>query len=167
LRWSTTNEINNKGYDIERSEDGSNFFRIGFVDAKRNISSVYDYTFTDINFKSGANFYRLKQIDIGSNFKYSRIIKIKVPIPNIYQAVIAPNPFSNVTTISFSLTQSANVSLKIFDLPGKLITTLVNSEIQAGVHEFKWEGNKVSAGIYFLRIEAGNYSETRKIFVIH
>src|SRR5204863_6855637 len=124
------------------------------------------YQFVDAMPLHGINFYRLKQIDIDGNFEYSRIIRINISIAKTLQTVIAPNPFSNETTISFSLTQSANVSLKIFDLSGKLITTLVNSEIQAGVHEFKWEGNKVSAGIYFLRMEAGNYSETRKIFVI-
>ena len=171
LNWSTTNEINNKGFDIERSEDGKNFYKIGFVEAKGNNSSASEYNFTDINFTSTDNFYRLKQIDIDGNFEYSRIIKINTPQGNTYTAVIAPNPFSNVTTISFSFTQSAKISLKIFDLNGRLITTLANEEMVAGSHKIKWNtnnsgGKPVPSGVYLLRIEAGDFKETRKILVV-
>ena len=171
LRWSTTNEINNKGYDIERSEDGINFFKIGFVEAKGNTSSISHYTFTDINFNSTVNFYRLKQIDINGNFEYSRIIRINISIAKTLQTVIAPNPFSNVTTISFSLAQSVKVSLKVFDLNGRLIKILADEEMVAGSHEIKWNANNangqpVPSGVYLLRIEAGDFKVTKKISVI-
>jgi hypothetical protein len=170
LNWSTADEINNKGFDVERSEDGKDFLKIGFVEAKGITTSILHYTFTDINFTGAVNFYRLKQIDIGGNFEYSRIIKINNPKANTYTTVVAPNPFSNVTTISFSLPQSAKVSLKIFDLNGRLVSTLANEEMQAGNHSIKWDingvdGKEMPSGMYLLKMEAGQYSATRKLIV--
>lgn len=82
-----------------------------------------------------------------------------------------PNPFSNSTTISFSLSQSQKVSIQIFDMDGKLIKTITNAEMQAGAHQFTWnakdeKGNAISAGIYYLKLTAGSYAETKKIIVI-
>jgi hypothetical protein len=90
---------------------------------------------------------------------------------NTYKFLAYPNPFSSATTISFSLAQSAKVSLKVFDLNGRLITTLANEEMQAGNHLIKWDindanGREGPSGMYLLRIEAGQYSATRKLIVI-
>ena len=90
---------------------------------------------------------------------------------NTYKFSVYPNPFSSATTISFSLAQSTKVSLKIFDLSGRLVTSLSNEEMQAGNHLIKWDINTVneksiSSGIYLLRIEASNFKETKKVFVI-
>lgn len=87
------------------------------------------------------------------------------------QLKVAPNPFSNSTTISFFLPQSEKVSIQIFDVTGRLIKTLASAEFQAGTHQTVWsagdeKGNAVSAGIYFLRMQTGNYSATKKIIMI-
>ena len=84
---------------------------------------------------------------------------------------IYPNPVVNSTTILFSVPQSGNVSIQIFDLSGRLITTLANQKIQAGNHQLTWNandenGNAVSSGIYLLRLNTGSYSETKKLSVI-
>ena len=84
---------------------------------------------------------------------------------------IYPNPVVHSTTILFSVPQSANVSIQIFDLSGRLLTTLANQRMQAGNHQVTWNvndgnGNAVSSGIYLLRLTAGNYSETKKLSVI-
>jgi flagellar hook assembly protein FlgD len=83
-----------------------------------------------------------------------------------------PNPFSNSTTISFSLTRSEKVSIKIFDMAGRLVRTLANTDMQVGTHQLSWntkdeKGNAVSAGIYLLRFDAGTKSETKKLSVIN
>ena len=84
---------------------------------------------------------------------------------------VYPNPVSNSTTILFSTNQTRKVLLRIFDLNGKLVATLANEEMQAGAHEIKWNtknanSKSVSSGIYLLRIEAGDFKDTKKIFVI-
>ncbi|MCW3116169.1 MAG: hypothetical protein JWM28_251, partial [Chitinophagaceae bacterium] len=87
------------------------------------------------------------------------------------ELTVYPNPVSNSTTILFSVPQSGNVSMQVFDLSGRLITTLVNQKMQAGNHQLKWNandenGNAMSSGIYLLRLNTGSYSETKKLSVI-
>ena len=87
------------------------------------------------------------------------------------QLKVAPNPFSNTTTISFTIPQSQKVSISIFDMTGRLVKILANEEMQQGNHEIKWngndeKGNRVPTGIYFLRINAGSDLETKKLSII-
>jgi hypothetical protein len=94
------------------------------------------------------------------------------------QLQITPNPFSSSTTISFTLPQTQKampagrqVSIRVFDVTGILIKVLANSEMQAGTHQLEWNakdenGNAVSAGMYILKMQAGDYTETKKISVI-
>jgi len=79
-----------------------------------------------------------------------------------------PNPVSNSTTISFSLQQSQKVSLQIFDMNGKLVKTLADAQMQAGNHQLIWNAGSenVIAGVYLLKLQAGNDVETTKISVV-
>ena len=84
---------------------------------------------------------------------------------------VAPNPFSTSTTISFSIRQAQRVSVQIFDNNGVLIKVLADEEMQAGAHQLVWNardlnGNAAQAGIYLLKVQAGNYTETRKLVVV-
>jgi hypothetical protein len=84
---------------------------------------------------------------------------------------VFPNPISDATTISFSLDQSRNVTLKIFDVTGRLITTLANETMNAGDHQLQWNaknanGNPLNTGIYFLKMETPDHSETIQLSVI-
>ena len=86
------------------------------------------------------------------------------------ELTVFPNPISNSATILFSLAHPGKASLKIFDITGRLIKTLVNGETTQGNHQVQWnandeKGNAVPAGIYFLRLDLGNYSETRKLLI--
>ena len=79
--------------------------------------------------------------------------------------VISPNPVSGSSVIYFFLEQSENVSLRIFDLNGKLVTTLVCASVEEGDHEFTWNAADVNSGVYFLRLETASYSENRKLII--
>ena len=84
---------------------------------------------------------------------------------------ITPNPLLNSTTISFKLSQLQKVLIWVFDINGRLVKTLANAQMQPGTHQLTWdandeEGNNISAGIYFLRIETKDYAETKKLSVI-
>ncbi|MBA3647216.1 MAG: T9SS type A sorting domain-containing protein [Chitinophagales bacterium] len=83
----------------------------------------------------------------------------------------SPNPFTQSTTISFSLPQSENVSLKIFDVDGRLIRTLAQDAMSGGTYTFTWDardenGDAVSAGIYLLKIQSQDFSQTEKLMVV-
>jgi len=82
-----------------------------------------------------------------------------------------PNPFNPVTNISFNLPEQENVSLKIYNIKGELVRTLVDEVFPAGEHTVQWEGQnnnhrKVSSGIYFYRIQAGRHSDVRKAVLL-
>jgi hypothetical protein len=77
-----------------------------------------------------------------------------------------PNPFNPSTSISFSLLSKSFVSLKIFDLLGKEVATIVSEEMSAGSHSRIWNAANMSSGIYFYRLQAGLYSETKKLILL-
>jgi hypothetical protein len=92
-------------------------------------------------------------------------------ISNSTRFKIAPNPFSNSTAISFTLPQSQKVSLQVFDGEGRLVKTIANEQMQVGNHQLRWNatnqnGTAVAKGMYYLKFNAGNYVETKKLTVI-
>jgi len=77
-----------------------------------------------------------------------------------------PNPFNPTTSISFSIPQLRIVSLKIYDITGKLITTLINEKLNIGYHSIDWDGSNQSGGVYLVRMESGDYIETQKLLLV-
>lgn len=77
-----------------------------------------------------------------------------------------PNPFNPNTTISFAIPSRSFVSLKIFDLLGRGVTTIVSEEMMAGSYSKQWNAAKMSSGIYFYRLQAGSFSETKKLILL-
>jgi hypothetical protein len=82
-----------------------------------------------------------------------------------------PNPFNPATTIAFSLPQESDVSIKIYDVTGSLVRTMVNDNRVAGEYSVVWNGQndkgvRVSSGVYIYRIEAGNFMQTRRMVVL-
>jgi hypothetical protein len=77
-----------------------------------------------------------------------------------------PNPFNPITTISFSIPQSQDVELKVFDLLGNEVATLINEYKQAGEHKVEFDGGKLTSGIYFYRLKAGGFIQTKKLILL-
>ena len=77
-----------------------------------------------------------------------------------------PNPFNPVTTISYQLPKTTFVNLSIYNVVGQLIETLVNEYDNAGLHTVEWNASRVGSGVYFYRIEAGEYTETKKCLIL-
>jgi hypothetical protein len=82
-----------------------------------------------------------------------------------------PNPFNPSTTIRYAIPNVSYVSLRIYDILGREVKTLVNSEQNIGIHSVQWNGdnnygNKVSSGIYLYKIEAGNFIMTKKMILL-
>ena len=89
------------------------------------------------------------------------------PVPITYNLSSPyPNPFNPSTTIQFSLPQSEMVSMKVYDLNGRLIETLLNDFYDMGNHTITWDGSSQSSGMYFVRLESGEYIQTRKVVLV-
>jgi 1,4-alpha-glucan branching enzyme len=79
-----------------------------------------------------------------------------------------PNPFNPLTKIKFDVLQgnNTNVSLVVSDMEGKTIATLVNEQLNNGTYEVTFDGSKLSSGTYFYRLQAGNFSEVKKLMLV-
>lgn len=77
-----------------------------------------------------------------------------------------PNPFNPSTTIKFAIPQSEFVTIKVYDILGKEITTLINEELNAGSHTKIWDAKNLSSGVYFYKLQAGKFSETKKMILV-
>ncbi|MFH0735638.1 MAG: S8 family serine peptidase [bacterium] len=170
LNWVTASEINNYGFDIEKaviSDEilGMSFKKIGFIEGYGNSNSTKEYSFIENSVDVGKYLYRLKQIDKDGLFKYSDAVEINVSSAPKDFAVLQnyPNPFNPSTTINFSLPQKEFVTLKIFDVLGNEVANLVNEELQAGSYNKEWNPTGLASGIYFYRLQTGQFSKTRKM----
>jgi hypothetical protein len=88
-------------------------------------------------------------------------------VPEVYKLEQNyPNPFNPSTRISYAIPENAKVTLKIYNLLGQEVATLVNEEQQRGNHAALFEANKLSTGVYFYRLDAGKFSQTRKMLLL-
>lgn len=168
LKWTTATEINNRGFEVERAQAGSSSYEdIGFVNGSGTSTSTKQYSFVDkIPSGSSAFTYRLKQIDYDGTFKYSNTIDVKVvPLQfNLYQNY--PNPFNPSTTIKYSLPEAQNVTIKVYDMLGQEVATLINTFQKPGNYELTFNADKYASGIYFYTIHAGKFNSTKKMMLL-
>ena len=77
-----------------------------------------------------------------------------------------PNPFNPITTINYSIPKLSFVTIKIYDVLGKEVTTLVNEEKPIGTYELSWSAANLTSGVYFYRIQAGDFIVTKKMILL-
>jgi len=169
LVWHTATEVNNYGFEIQRSSANGSFAKVGFVNGSGNSNSAKEYTFTDKTATTGKYSYRLKQIDNDGQYKFSDAVEVNFSVPVKYNlAQNFPNPFNPTTTINYQLAQGEFVSLKVFNAIGTEVATLVNEYKDAGEYraEFGKDLKNISSGIYFYTIRAGSFIQTRKMLLL-
>lgn len=153
LNWSTQQEINAASFDIERNSNG-NWETIGNVIARGNNNTVSNYNYTDINPQGSVLLYRLKQIDIDGNFKYSTIIRI---ISNATTDITSyPNPFNSLVNVSVSSTANQQVTISLYDAAGRNVQSQIKN-LYTGNNSFSIAGlDRLTTGIYYLVIKDSN-----------
>ncbi len=165
LNWSTSVEINNKGFEIERSIDGELFETIGFIKGKGNSNAIVNYSFTDANVFVDSKFayYRLKQVDFDGKFEYSKTIKVTNSNVSFDDVKAYPNPFANELNISFNSAKNTSGLVEITNIQGKVIT-VKNTDVQKGLNTITLtELNDLSAGIYFVRLSVNGETQVMKL----
>jgi hypothetical protein len=167
LQWQTGTEVNNSGFEIERKSNQEEWTRLGFVEGKGNSTSIKSYFFTDMSLVGGSKFqYRLKQLDYDGKYKYSNEIEVEI-VPNqfaLYQNY--PNPFNPITKIRYILPKESQVVIKIYDVLGSEVTTLLNEKKEPGVYEVELNAQSLASGAYIYRIVAGQFVETKKLVLM-
>lgn len=167
LNWETATEVNNFGFEIERKTGEDQYLKIGYVKGNGNSNSLKQYSFTDNKLIDGNTFkYRLKQLDNDGTFEYSKVLEVKIVPEKFTLEQNYPNPFNPSTTISYSVPFKEMVSLKIYDILGNEIRTLVNEEKEPGKYHLQFDASKLSSGVYFYHIKAGPFIETKKMILL-
>ncbi len=77
-----------------------------------------------------------------------------------------PNPFNPVTLIDYSVSKTGFITIKIFDILGRYITTLVNGERNPGKYAIKFNASQLTSGIYFCKMQAGSFEQTKKLILM-
>ena len=162
LNWSTSTEVNNNGFEIQKSPDGSDFATIGFVAGAGNSTNTNNYQFTDRKIATGNHYYRLKQLDKDGRFEYSSIIKLNKSARNNFEVIVI-NPSKNNVKLQVNSETEERVSINLFNMNGQLVATK-NTEIGAGSNSLSI-GQNLSKGTYIVTITKKGEISSYKVLV--
>jgi hypothetical protein len=174
IRWATSIEVGSKGFHILRAESEDEVFeRVNedMIPATGAGSRGAVYAFNDVTVRPNTTYYyKLKEINAQGEeqqfgpfeFRYAAQFRLEQNIPN---------PFNPTTVIRFTVPEDALVSLKVFDVAGRLVRTLASEKRQANHYEIQWDGRdgrgqQVASGVYFYRLIAGKYRDTKKMLML-
>jgi hypothetical protein len=167
LNWITATETNNAGFTIERGTDSENFSEIGFIGGKGTTTEPTVYSYLDNSAKYGTYFYRLRQTDYDGTFKYLNVVSVNVELPNKFVLEQNyPNPFNPSTVISWQAPVSSYQTLKIYDILGNEVATLVNEYKESGSYTIEFNASDLPSGIYYYKLTAGSFSDVKKMMVV-
>ena len=165
LNWITATEVNNYGFDVERMRDGEDWKALGFVEGNGNSNSPKEYNFLDSEVNSAGTYsYRLKQIDNEGSYEFSKSIEVNFGSPiNFKLNQNYPNPFNPSTTISFNLSKSGVVALRVYNLVGEEIKTLAEGYKEAGIYTVNFNAEGLPSGMYLYRLSTNGFTQTKKM----
>jgi hypothetical protein len=139
---------------VQRTNDNYVWSALSFISGNGTSNQINVYSYEDRNVTTGKYQYRLKQIDYNGNFKYYNLLnEVNVGIPSEFALMQNyPNPFNPATTINFDLPLDSKVNLLIYDITGRLVSELLNSEFKAGYNSVKFNASNFASGVYFYSI---------------
>ncbi len=153
LNWKTASETNNKGFEIERSTDGSNWKMLSFVPGHDNSLETHSYFFIDERPVSGTNYYRLRQMDYDGQYEYSKTITMEVSKTGSGISLF-PNPATGSVTFALESGYTGKATLTLYNLLGQQMKTLLLlSESRAFRTEIDLSG--LPSGVYLAKVQAG------------
>lgn len=150
LNWQTASETNNKGFQVEHATDVMPWTTIGFIEGEGTISAHSNYEFIHKRPNTGANYYRLKQIDFDGSYAYSKVITLDFTAPGEF--TVSPNPTSGI--INLEGVQEGFIT--ILDASGRVLKNQALSGSEIDVSE-------LPAGLLFLLLSSDDKSITRRI----
>lgn len=166
VSWSTAAEIDNDGFEVQRSSNGRVWEGITYVKGKGNSNIISNYSYVDKGLFPQTYYYRLKQVDIDTKYKYSAVVTAS--INGKAETVLGqnyPNPFNGETLIPYTLGRKSKVNLTVFDLNGRAMKVLVNGSQDAGSHNQYFYSNQLPAGVYYYRLTTDEGTSVKKLTV--
>jgi hypothetical protein len=174
LQWQTATEVNNYGFEIERGSLGMKqsaveWQKVGFVEGRGTSSSPHNYTFIDASVASGRYAYRIKQINADGSYKYTH--EVEVDLASAPRAFALnqnyPNPFNPTTNIEFTVPEDGRVKLKVYNMLGEEVATLLDGTMTAGkYHRVSFDASHFAGGVYFARLQSGGKQLMKKMLLL-
>jgi hypothetical protein len=182
LHWITESEINNLGFILDRRTGITDWIEIASfithteLQGQGSVSHQTIYTYTDDTVIDNEVYdYRIADVDYDGNKEYHSLQLMGISPASLPSTYVLhqnyPNPFNPITTLSYDLPEDALVNITIYDMVGRQVKTLVNDSQMAGNKSTQWNatnstGQTVSAGLYLYTIQAGDYSQTKKMVLL-
>lgn len=166
LTWKTKSEQNNRGFDIQRSNNGSDWYSIGFVDGVGESTTTRNYSYSDKGLAPGLYYYRLNQKDFDGGSKISSVVTATIGgrgIVSLHQNY--PNPVRKSTTIRFDLPTTQKIRLSVIDLSGKEVKVLADKKAESGTHLVTLDASLLSRQTYIIRLQTESGILTKKFLV--
>ncbi len=181
LEWTTVSEVNNFGFEVQRSLENENDYTTlpnSFVAGHGTSNEPHHYTFIDSTASPGRWYYRLRQIDVDGTVHFSNGVSVNT-LTGVSQPEIPdrfalsqnyPDPFNPSTTITYQLPTASHITLKIYNTMGQEVVTLVDGVQDAGYKSIRWDATRIASGVYFCTITAASgqtlFTDVRKMLVL-
>ncbi len=175
LAWATASETGSNNFVVTRSETRDGVYMGVHSEAAAGGATRHNYSWTDTEVENGKTYYyKLNVIDAAGNHVYnengSSVVVTATPdvnpMPTSYTLSNYPNPFNSQTTFGFTLPEAGTVTLKIHDLLGRDVATVVDGYKPAGAYEVNWSAASLSAGVYMYTLKSGNFTQTQKLLFL-
>jgi hypothetical protein len=167
LNWETATEINNHMFEIERRTENSEFRTIGYVDGAGTTTEPRIYSYLDQTVESGNYTYRLKQIDFDGTYEHSYEVEVEViGVLTFNLEQNYPNPFNPSTNIKYSVPESGNIKLSVYNLVGEEVAVLVDGVTQSGFYEVSFDASNLPSGVYLYKLQSANLVQTKKMMLL-
>lgn len=165
VTWTTAAEVNNKGFELERSFDGKTFEFAQFIEGAGNSNKINSYQYIDAGIlaKTPVVYYRLKQVDYNGRFEYSETVMVRKPKTSSNEVVVYPNPTSGIISLLIETDVEENYGVTITDMNGKVVYT--NQLLaQQGNNQIALPGSdELISGIYFVRVTGQQLTKVIKL----
>jgi hypothetical protein len=166
VSWQTSLEIDNKGFEIQRSDDAINFNTIGWVNGNGNSSSPLSYDFDDLNVAANKTYYyRLNQIDFSGSSEMTHIVSAKISDNEAFNVSdFIPNPTLGSTKLIVNSSSDTNIKVKFYSQLGQEIQTS-NYDIKVGSNNLIFDLDGLADATYNAVIIAGNQVYNKKLVI--
>jgi hypothetical protein len=174
LNWSTASETENATFRVTRSTSETGIFEeIGNVRGAGTSTAQHNYSWTDIHVNNGVTyFYKLDMVDVGGSRHTYPTLTSATPVHGAGQVrefalnQNYPNPFNSQTSFTFSVPEAGHVTLKVFDLLGREVATVVNQDMAANTYNINWSAKDLASGVYMYTLTSGQYSQSKKLLYL-
>jgi hypothetical protein len=171
LRWMTASETNNAGFEVQHapgSLSSAAWSTLGFVEGAGTTQEPQTYQFGTGELEPGSHRFRLKQVDTDGTTHLSDVVRVTLRIQHPLRLTApAPHPVRGSATLQFGLRSSQPTTVVLYDMLGRRITTLYEgTPAPHQMNTVRINADDMPSGLYFVRLRAGNHTETRRVTIV-